>query len=124
MFSLPQVENVIPFKMSEPEEARAMLLGAALPGVGPATAAALAEQFGSRIEGIMDSDDAVKHLSKTSGIGPKKASKIKTAWDATRGAHTKHLHSLPGAFKSLLLLSLTWQLLSMSMLYMGLRRLL
>ena len=79
------MENVIPFKMSETEKARAMLLGAGLPGVGPSTAEAIAKHYGTGIQLVMDGSAAVKQLSKVKGIGPKTAEKIKTAWDATRG---------------------------------------
>lgn len=69
-----------------------MLLGAALPGVGPSTAEAIAKHFGSKIEGVMDGGAAIKQLSKVAGIGPKKAEKIKTAWDATRGVWPACFH--------------------------------
>ena len=76
---------MIPFRMSDAEEARHMLLGAALPGVGPKTAALIAEEFGTSIESVMNSAAAAKKLSRVRGIGPKTADKIKTAWDATKG---------------------------------------
>ena len=71
-----------------------MLLGAALPGVGPSTAEAIAKHYGTGIELVMDGSAAVKQLAKVKGIGPKTAEKIKKAWDATRGGEHAHMGQL------------------------------
>lgn len=71
--------------MSETETATAKILGAALPGVGPSTSARLAEYFGDRFEQSMDSADAVAQLTQVKKIGVKTATKIKKAWDGSRG---------------------------------------
>lgn len=71
--------------MSETETATSKILAAALPGVGPSTGARLAEHFGSSFEEVMDSPSAVSQLVEVKKIGLKTATKIKKAWDATRG---------------------------------------
>ena len=58
----------------------------------PAAAAAalcvpqrLVERWGPDIEAQLDRRDAVKYLTQCQGISGAKATKIKAAWDATKG---------------------------------------
>lgn len=85
IFAFLQVKNVISFIMSETETATSKIIAAALPGVGPSIGTRLAEHFGSTFEEVMDSPAAISRLVQVNKIGLKTATKIKKAWDGSRG---------------------------------------
>lgn len=80
-----QVSNVVHHQLDAHQSAVATLLSARLPSVGPKTAANLALQFGTELQSVMDSPEAIKKLVNVKGVGAKSAKKIKEAWDSSRG---------------------------------------
>lgn len=89
-----QVQHVEALTMSEREGVIAMLAGSALPGVGPVTAARLADHFGAELQAVMDSQAAASMLCRVKGIGSKTALKIKQAWDSSKGEGFQGVGSL------------------------------
>ena len=61
-------------------------------GVGPVTAARLVQQHGDSVMEVLDSKGAAAALARVSGVGATQASRIKLAWDASRGARLGLLH--------------------------------
>ena len=55
-------------------------------GVGPVTAARLVQHYGDSVMEVLDGKGAAAALARVSGIGATQASRIKLAWDASRGA--------------------------------------
>lgn len=82
-----QVDRITHHEMGARESMVAMLQGTGLPGVGPVTAARLADHFGKDLPAIMDAADAATRICRVKGIGAKTSIAIKEAWDNTKGGH-------------------------------------
>ena len=70
------------------------LASGSLPGVGPATAAALVSRFGEDVIAVLDrSPDRLREIP---GIGEKKAARIEAGWEKARATHRimRFLHGI------------------------------
>ena len=63
----------------------AFMAVAGLPGVGPVTAERMVAAYPNTIMAVLDSPNAAQLLMHCKGIGSKTATKIKSAWDSSKG---------------------------------------
>lgn len=61
------------------------------------TAARLVQRFGDSVLEVMDGKGATAALTTVSGIGATQASRIKAAWDASRGAGPRRAVRVKGS---------------------------
>ena len=80
-----QAEAIIEHLPTERAALERYLASGSLPGVGPATAAALVARFGEDVIAVLD--DHPERLRELPGIGEKKAARIQGGWERARATY-------------------------------------